>query len=212
MSRCVAAVLLCAACGGSGAVTPSSSGTVNRVPETPQDEQAATVARRAPVPKSTDARERVLLVKSGSVWMMKPDGSEASQLTVRSHEVADEAPALSPRGDAFAWSSARGGSPRIYVMSLADLMPEAITTGEGGGDGAPTWSPDGKRIAFIRGGPSDRRDLYLVNADGGELKLLVAGDDRQPENAGAPAWSPDGKTIVFAADRGQGTGTRLWLA
>ncbi len=211
-ARSIVAILLCGACGGGGAVTPSSSGVENRVPEAPRDEQAETAARRAPVPEATDPRERVLHVKAGSVWMMKPDGAEASQLTVRSHEVADEAPALSPRGDALAWSSARGGKPRIYVMSLADLMPEPITTGEGGGDGAPTWSPDGKRIAFIRGGPADRRDLYVIGADGSNLQLLVAGDDRKPEHAGAPAWSPDGKSIAFAADRGQGNGTRLWLA
>src|SRR5688572_18233667 len=103
----LSSIALIAACGGSGTVAPSSGGAVNRVPQNPEDDRTATVARRAAVPESTDAQERVLYVKAGSVWMMKADGTEAAQLTVRSHEAADEAPALSPRGDGLAWTSAR---------------------------------------------------------------------------------------------------------
>ncbi|HTM22785.1 MAG TPA: LpqB family beta-propeller domain-containing protein [Kofleriaceae bacterium] len=208
-SRSTLALAVLAACSGSGTVAPSSSGAVNRVPENPQDDRTDTVARRAEIPESVDARERVLFTKAGSVWMMKPDGSDATQLTVRSHVASDVAPALSPRGDAIAWASARDGAARIYVMSLTDLLPAAITRGEGGGDGAPAWSPDGKQIAFVRGG-GDRRDLYVVAADGVAPRLLLRGDDAQVDAVGAPAWSPDGRTIVWAADRRQGKGTLLW--
>ena len=60
----------------------------------------------------------------------------------------------------------------------------------------PTWSPDGKRIAFaaLKGGLSD---LYEVNLDTAHVRVLTsdAFADLQP------SWSPDGRTIVFTTDR-----------
>ena len=66
-------------------------------------------------------------------------------------------------------------------------------------DTAVSFSPDGKRIAFVRGVPDKRvNDLVVANADGSDLKVIA----RRPGQVYsgsliAPAWSPDGKTIVF---------------
>jgi Tol biopolymer transport system component len=64
-------------------------------------------------------------------------------------------------------------------------------------DVAPTWSPDGSRIAFqsLRGG---NEDIYVMDADGSNLIRLttsVAADMH-------PAWSPDGTRIAFVSSRG----------
>jgi len=60
----------------------------------------------------------------------------------------------------------------------------------------PSWSPDGKSIAFQsnRDGPYH---IYVMNTDGSNLRQLTSGDndDRHPN------WSPDGKTI--AVDTGE---------
>jgi Tol biopolymer transport system component len=65
---------------------------------------------------------------------------------------------------------------------------------------APSWSPDGVKIAFLRGngrvsGPS-QWDLYLMTADGG-------GQRRLTRNAwlAAPVWSPNGRKIAFVRQR-----------
>src|SRR6267142_274043 len=66
-------------------------------------------------------------------------------------------------------------------------------------DTAISFSPDGKRFAFVRGVPDKREnDLVVANADGSDVRVVA----RRPGQvyAGAliaPAWSRDGKTILF---------------
>jgi len=64
----------------------------------------------------------------------------------------------------------------------------------------PSWSPDGKELAFsgYDGGISD---LFVVNADGSGLHRLT--NDKYADLQ--PSWAPDGKTIAFATDRGAKT-------
>ncbi|HEX4785942.1 MAG TPA: S9 family peptidase [Candidatus Sulfotelmatobacter sp.] len=61
--------------------------------------------------------------------------------------------------------------------------------------GRPTWSPDGKSVAFISN-MSGRNNLWLVPAAGGWPVQLTVSDQRQA----APAWSPDGKWIAYQSD------------
>ncbi len=207
----VTAVLLLASCGAPGPVAQTSTGVATDLPESPGAREPKVVAREAPVPPASDPHEVLVFVREGSVWMMKSDGTDAVQLTVRSHDAADESPALSPDGTRIAYSSPADGSYRIYVMSLEELVPTPLTSGDEGGDNNPCWSPDGKQIAFTRGDPRDKRDLYVVAADGKSPPvLLLEGNDDEPDYGGTPAWSPDGKTIVIAADRREARGTRLW--
>src|ERR1700674_5131596 len=61
--------------------------------------------------------------------------------------------------------------------------------------GRPTWSPDGKSIAFISN-MSGRNNIWTVPADGGWPVQLTISDQRQS----SPAWSPDGKWIAYQSD------------
>jgi len=67
------------------------------------------------------------------------------------------------------------------------------------------WSPDGRKIAFSileRGPPLRIRhadsEIFVVNADGSELRNLTDNDRVYDEN---PVWSPDGRAIAFLSDR-----------
>ncbi|MFF0698039.1 serine hydrolase [Streptomyces tendae] len=70
---------------------------------------------------------------------------------------------------------------------------EARRLTRGPDDTAPTWSPDGNRIAFLRGGPPAQ--VWLLPADGGVPEPVTA----LPLGAGAPVWSPDGTALAFTA-------------
>jgi Tol biopolymer transport system component len=69
-----------------------------------------------------------------------------------------------------------------------------------GREGGPTWSPDGRRIAFVR-----ENGAYVVSADGSQERRLT------PLGAHGLSWSPDGRRILFThpTDRGAvGRGNR----
>jgi dipeptidyl aminopeptidase/acylaminoacyl peptidase len=68
--------------------------------------------------------------------------------------------------------------------------------------GRPTWSPNGKQIAFISN-MSGRNNIWLVPSEGGWPVQLTVSDQRQT----APAWSPDGKWIAYQSDY---DGDELW--
>jgi dipeptidyl aminopeptidase/acylaminoacyl peptidase len=84
----------------------------------------------------------------------------------------------------------------------ADGSGRVSLTTDAANDRAPVWSPDGTRIAFVRGS-SEAYGIYVMNADGsGQTQLST---DPTTNDSG-PAWSPDGKRLVFAR-RARGT---LW--
>jgi Tol biopolymer transport system component len=94
------------------------------------------------------------------------------------------------------FASSRDGDVDIYVMN-ADGTGIQQLINHPAIDNAPSWSPDGTRIAFV-----SRRDgnyeAYVINADGSGLARVT----NNPANDFAPfAWSPDGTKIAFASDR-----------
>jgi serine/threonine protein kinase len=87
------------------------------------------------------------------------------------------------------------GNQEIYTMN-PDGSDQRRLTHDKAADNAPTFSPDGKRIAFM----SQRTggfEIFVMNADGSDQKQVTHFTE-QGRGAVAPAWSPDGKRIAFA--------------
>jgi TolB protein len=85
--------------------------------------------------------------------------------------------------------SKRDGNPEIYVMN-ADGSEQRRLTRSTTRDRAPVWSPDGRRIAFVRSRFNAYEDIYVMNADGSGQRRLI-------RNGVGPHWSPDGRMIAF---------------
>ncbi len=96
------------------------------------------------------------------------------------------------RGE-LAFVAADRGLPQIFVVG-ADGTGRRRLTSAAEPTTTPVWSPDGRRIAFIRRTGADTH-IYIMDADGGSQRPLTTG----PGRAASPAWSPDGRQIVFTA-------------
>jgi hypothetical protein len=66
-----------------------------------------------------------------------------------------------------------------------------------------TWSPDGKRLAFIAGGSTRGTvQIWTMHADGSHVEKVTTGTRLLEEQ---PAWSPDGGLIAFTGRRSNGS-------
>jgi len=89
------------------------------------------------------------------------------------------------------------GRGRIWLMpGPADKTggePRPLTSAEASSSD-PAFSPDGKRLAFIRKVDGGKAQLHVMPLDGGEAQKLTD----LPLGAFDPTWLPDGSGIVFA--------------
>lgn len=116
----------------------------------------------------------------------------------RIHYVQD--PQISPDGCFVAFVKVtpdqleRGYKRNIWLFPPGDGEAFQLTRGEK--DSRPSWSPDGRHLAFVstRG---DKAQVYLLptNGVGGEARALT----NMRNGAHSPAWSPDGTQLAFLA-------------
>lgn len=148
------------------------------------------------------------------IYLMNTDGTGQSRL---SNNVAnDEAPKWSPDNSRLVFQSDRdyqGGTDdsvsapaEIYTMKW-DGTQQTRLTNNLYDDSAPTWSPDGTKIAFQSARNGVNYQIYVMNADGsGQVNI-----SNSSANDMQPAWSPDGTKIAFASDRDHAAFSNIYV-
>lgn len=153
---------------------------------------------------------------AGEIYVMNADGSALGRLTFSAGN--DLMPTWSKDGKRIAFVSARDDpSPvtassdgwDIYVMN-ADGSDVSRLTDTRGVDRDPSWSMDGKQIAFVSsrdGRDQATTDIYVVTVDNLQVTRLTA----EGADVGDPSWAPGGKQIAFTAGDFEASNTDVFV-
>ncbi len=142
-----------------------------------------------------------VLMKGGSevIHLMNPDGSNDVALTPQNQKVIH--PNWAPDGLSLAYCTDDDEHPPakntsdIWSIDIATRRAKRLITG--GINTYPSWSPDGRRLAFRRIIGDMNSEVFVANADGSDARNIT----NHWSFDGWPAWSPDGTRIAFASNR-----------
>jgi len=96
---------------------------------------------------------------------------------------------------------------KLWLMDLPDGKPHRLTSDSFTlGEFSPSWSPDGKTIAFTSWDDANRGQLWTVSSTSGTPRQIT----KDPGEYLNPTWSPDGSTLAYSRGSGATLRGRDW--
>jgi TolB protein len=143
---------------------------------------------------------KIAFIRHSDIHVMNSDGTGQINLTRAKAGVG----VWSPNGKKIAFFARSAGkrSLDIYVVNADGTEETNLTRTQRSSEGASSWSPDSKKITYLRGSdPSGEiyNDIYVMNSDGTSQTRLIRATDTKDFEVGfeSPVWSPDGENIAF---------------
>jgi Tol biopolymer transport system component len=214
----IAALLVMSSCASSDTDRPQDAGTT----QAGSSPAAASSASQHPF-----ADEKAWIAyqtdRSGSegVWLIHPDGTE-------DHQIAQDAggaqllPDWSPDGSRLVFTTRGGSTEPLYEHDLAQQKSRQLfaCTDPCLGDDEPAYSPDGKKVAFIRAlGPFTGdlpKDcgLWIGDPTTGQVRQITSNTKPRCDREYMPRWAPDGSRLTYwrqPPEGGEPTATAVFI-
>ncbi|WP_373072532.1 PDZ domain-containing protein [Zeaxanthinibacter enoshimensis] len=139
--------------------------------------------------------KRILMEARGDIFTVPVEHGDARNLT-RSSGVADRRPIWSPKGDRIAWFTDEGRDGYLLRIAPQDGLGKSrdISLGESKLAWEPSWSPDGKFIAFV----DDDLRVRIVNIDDGQIRTVGSGGVNIERGNMGLSWAPDSRWLAYS--------------
>ncbi len=176
-----------------------------------RDEQEAVASRDALPGMSFTPDSRTLMASyGGKIWRVPIDGTTPTEIPFRVDVDLDLGPRVAfdyaiPDSATFIARQIRNAVPspdgsrvaftvldRLYVMDFPDGTPRRVTNGDRP-EHQPTWSPDGRWVAYVTASDDRGGHVMKTRADGRGNPVQLTTD---PALYQQPTWAPDGQRIV----------------
>ena len=138
--------------------------------------------------------KRAIMESRGDIFTVPIEFGDSRNITATSG-AADRRPIWSPKGDKIAWFSDSNRKGYALMLSSQDGMsqPEAISIGESKMVWNPSWSPDGKHIAFV----DDDVRIRVLTLETKKIKTIDIGGNNLERGSIVLQWSPDSNWIAY---------------
>ena len=139
--------------------------------------------------------KRAIFEARGDIFTVPEEHGDTRNIT-QSSDVADRTPVWSPKGDELAWFSDKGGESYALLIANQNGLedPKNISIGESKLGWEPTWSPDGKYIAFT----DDDVRIRVIDIENESIETIDIGGNNMERGSMGLTWSPDSKWLAYA--------------
>ncbi|MDX6439091.1 MAG: TolB protein [Gaiellaceae bacterium] len=142
------------------------------------------------------------------LWIVRSDGTARRRLVKANVDVTQDTDgryAWAPKGRRLVYAAF--DPTALLIVNVADGAKRTLRGTRRVGARQPSWSPDGRLIAFLRQrAPYGGSDIYVVAPDGTGLRRLV----RTRGVLETPRWSPDGHSIAYFRLINDSPGQEQW--
>ncbi len=198
-------LLIASGCAGGGSAAPTPS------------EWSTASSHGAPTPRLVlPAHGRIVFslqignpVIYCNLVTIEPDAASRRMITnVAAGSGCYADPVWTPKGDRIVFDIVTNTSDHLFAISAAGGSIRQLTSGSWF-DSDPAISPDGRQIAFDRGGGPNppAPGIFLMNVDGSHIVRITTPPDSAAGGDAYPSFSPDGTKLAFvrnAAQDGEG--------